>query len=46
MKKCQGFTYNAAKLFNRLPIQLREIPSPINFKAMTKEWIWDDIPSY
>ena len=46
MKKCQGFTYNAAKLYNKLPNYLREIPNSINFKAMTKDWIWDNIPSY
>ena len=38
--KCLGFTYNGAKLFNMLPLQMRET------KIMTKDWIWNNIPSY
>ena len=43
--KCMGFTYNGAKLFNRLPIQIRET-NPETFKTLAKEWIWEKIPSY
>ena len=45
MLKCQGFTYNGAKLFNMLPIHLRETKNPNTFKTMTKDWIWKTIPS-
>ena len=44
--KCLGFTYNGAKLFNMLPIKLKKVEDPSNFKTMTKEWIWENIPSY
>ena len=43
-KKCLGFTYSAAKMFNMLPIHLREIGNPNTFKTMTKHWIWENIP--
>ena len=46
IKKSQGFTYNAAKLFNMLPIHLRETQNPTTFKSVTEAWIWDNIPSY
>ena len=41
---CQGFSYFAAKLFNKLPLKIRN-SSQINFKKSVKEWIWDNIPS-
>ena len=44
--KCLGFTYNGAKLFNMLPIKLKKVEDPSAFKTMTKEWIWENIPSY
>ena len=44
--KCLGFTYNGAKLFNILPIKLKKVEDPSAFKIMTKEWIWENIPSY
>ena len=44
--KCLGFTYNGAKLFNMLPIQMRKTENPNTFKIMTKDWIWENIPSY
>ena len=44
--KCLGFTYNGAKLFNMLPIKLKIVEDPSAFKTMTKEWIWENIPSY
>ena len=44
--KCLGFTYNGAKLFNMLPIKMKKMEDPNTFKTMTKEWIWENIPSY
>ena len=44
--KCLGFTYNGAKLFNMLPIKMKQMEDPDAFKTMTKDWIWDNIPSY
>ena len=37
--KCMGFTYNGAKLFNMLPLQMRETKSPDTFNTMSKDWI-------
>ena len=44
--KCMGFTYNGAKLFNMLPLQIRETKNPNTFKTMSKDWIWKNIPLY
>ena len=44
--KCLGFTYNGAKLFIMLPIQMRKLENPNTFKSMTKDWIWENIPLY
>ena len=44
--KCLDFTYNGAKLFNMLPIQMRGPKNSNTFKTMTKDWIWKNIPSY
>ena len=44
--KCMGFTYNGAKLFNMLPLQIRETQNPDSFKTMSKDWIWKKNPSY
>ena len=44
--KCLGFTYNGAKLFNMLPIKMKKMEDPNTFKTMTKDWIWENIPSY
>ena len=44
--KCLGFTYNGAKLFNMLPIKMKKVEDPNTFKTMTKDWIWENIPSY
>ena len=44
--KCSGFSYNGAKLFNKLPENIRKTSSPSNFKALIKTWIWQQIPSY
>jgi hypothetical protein len=42
--KCLGFTYSGAKLFNMLPLQMRETKNPNAFKTMSKYWIWKIIP--
>ena len=34
------------KLFNMLPIQMRETKTPNTFKTKTTDWIWKNIPSY
>ena len=44
--KCLGFTYSGAKLFNMLPLQMRETKNPNTFKNMSKDWIWKNISSY
>ena len=44
--KYLGFTYNGAKLFNMLPIEMKKVEDPSAFKNMTKKWIWENIPSY
>ena len=46
IRKCSGFSYNGAKLFNNLPENVRNTSSPITFKALIKTWIWHNIPSY
>ena len=46
MKKCTGFSYNGAKLFNILPSNIKETTNPILFKAQIKTWIWKNIPAY
>ena len=44
--KCLGFTYNGVKLFNMLPIKMKQMEDPNTFKTMAKDWIWENIPSY
>ena len=44
--KCLGFTYNGLKLFNMLPLKMKKMEDPNIFKTKTKEWIWENIPSY
>jgi hypothetical protein len=47
MLKCLVFTYSGAKLFNMLPLQMRESKKPNTFKTkyihMSKDWIWKNI---
>ena len=43
--KCLGFTYNGSKLFNLLPIQIRETLNQNFLKSLTKKWIWENIPA-
>ena len=38
--------YNGAKLFNMLPLEMKKMEDPNIFKTKTKEWIWENIPSY
>ena len=45
-RKCTGFTYCGAKIFNNLPNNIRETQDSIIFKNLVKNWIWDTIPSY
>ena len=46
VKKCSGFSYYGSKLFNKLPSTIKETSNPLTFKALTKSWIWENIPSY
>ena len=43
---CIDFSYHGAKLFNRLPSNIKETKNSNSFKSLTKEWIWKNIPSY
>ena len=43
-KNCIGFTYISAKLWNMLPVQIRDQKSPEPFKAAIKSWIPSNIP--
>ena len=45
-KKCTGFSYSGAKLFNILPGDIKKCLNSNKFKSMIKEWIWREIPSY
>ena len=42
--KCQGFSYSAAKLYNKLPNNIRNASENV-FKSTVKAWIWENIPS-
>ena len=46
MKSCEGFTYNGAKLFSKLPCNIKEISNPNTFKFRMRNWIWENILSY
>ena len=41
---CQGFSYYAAKLYNKLPTDIRNAKES-SYKIAVKKWIWDNIPS-
>ena len=45
-EKCKGFTWYGAKMWNWIPVEIREIKNPDNFKVAIKQHIWDNIPSY
>ena len=42
----QGFSWYAAKLWNKLPENIKEIENPDSYKIKIKEHIWSTIPSY
>ena len=44
--KCMSFSYNGARLMNMLPSYIWETSRPSDFKTLTKEWVWKNIPSY
>ena len=44
--KCQGFTLYGAKMWNQLPVEIRDLKNPDKFKDAVKRYIWDNIPSY
>ena len=44
--KCKGLTYYGAKLFNKLPCEMKEIKNRSTFKHQEKDWVWNNIPSY
>ena len=41
---CQGFSYFAAKLYNKIPTEIRNAKENI-YKKSIKDWIWENIPS-
>ena len=45
-EKCTGFSYHGSKLFNSLPLDIKESLNSVTFKTLIKEWIWENIPSY
>ena len=44
--KCIGFTYNASKLFNMLPNNIKEAQNANAYKILIKNYVWKNIPSY
>ena len=46
MSKCLGFSYSGAKLFNKLPSDIKGTTKKSIFKSFAKDWIWKNIPSY
>ena len=45
-KRCQGFSWFGAKLWNSLPEEIKAIQKPSVFKSKIKEYISNHIPSY
>ena len=45
MSKCKGFSYYGAKLYNKLPCDMKETTNVNSFKAQVKAWIWKNIPA-
>ena len=45
-KKCLGFSYYGAKIYNKLPLDIRETKNATTFKAKMMSWIWINIPLY
>ena len=46
ISKCKGFSYYGAKLYNKLPCDMRETTNVNSFKSLVKAWIWKNIPAY
>ena len=46
MSKCLGFSYSGAKLFNKLPSDIKGTNNSSFFKSFAKDWIWKNIPSF
>ena len=46
ISNCTGFSYTGAKLFNKLPNDVKEITNSKTFKSLAKAWIWKNIPAY
>ena len=44
--RCQGFSWYAAKLWNKLPEIIESIQKPSIFKTKKKDWIWETIPAF
>ena len=44
--RSQGFSWYAAKMWNKLPENIKEIENPDSYKIKIKEHIWSTIPSY
>ena len=44
-EKCKGFTWYGAKMWNWIPVEIREMKNPDNFKDAIKQHIWDNIPA-
>ena len=45
-EKCTGISYHGSKLFNSLPLDIKESLNSVTFKTLIKKWIWENIPSY
>ena len=41
-----GLMIDSEDLFNKLPSEIKEIKNWKKFKALTKAWIWKNIPAY
>ena len=46
ISNCIDFSYTGAKLFNKLPSDMKEISNSNTFKCLAKAWIWKNIPAY
>ena len=44
--RCQGFTFHAAKMWNQLPVNIKELKDSNLFKVKIKNHIWETIPQY
>ena len=41
-----GFAYNGAKLYNKIPNEVKKTLNPNNFKSLVKSWVWENIPAF